>query len=434
MEQQASEFWKNSAMANKIKTVSVIGLGYVGLPTAAIIASHGIKVIGVDIDPMVVSSITGGKAPLVEPGLDKLVHSGVASGNLKADIEPGPADIFIISVPTPFKNDKVPDLSYLKNAVKTLAPVISSGNLIIIESTSPVGTTKKMRDYLGTIRPDLRMPGITNKPDINIAHSPERILPGNVLKELVQNDRVIGGITPNCAEKTASFYRLFVDGICHKTDSQTAELVKLAENAYRDTNIAFANELSLLCYKHKINVWEMVKLANRHPRVNILQPGPGVGGHCIAVDPWFLVASAPNLTPLIQAARLVNDNKPDAIVEQILSRVGEVEAKSISFLGLAYKADIDDLRESPAIKIVKTIADRFKGNILVCEPNVTSLPAILSTFPTIKLLSLTDCLSNSEIIVLLTDHREFTKIPVQLLASKSIIDTRGVWQTAPDKV
>ena len=432
MERLVFEFWKNSVMKNRIEKISVIGLGYVGLPTAAIIASYGVEVLGVDIDPTVVSSITEGKAPLVEPGLDKLVKSAVTSGKLQADTKPGPADIFIISVPTPFKNEKVPDLSFLTNAVKTLAPVISSGNQVIIESTSPIGTTEKMRDYLATIRPDLKMPGITLDPDINIAHSPERILPGNVLKELVQNDRVIGGITPNCAEKAASFYRLFVDGICHETNSQTAELVKLAENAYRDTNIAFANELSLLCDKHNINVWEMVKLANRHPRVNILQPGPGVGGHCIAVDPWFLVASAPSLTPLIQAARSVNNSKPHAIVEKILSCVENLKAQTISCLGLAYKANIDDLRESPAVEIVKKIADRFEGVIHVCEPNISSLPPNLFSLPSITLSPLKTCLSESEIIVLLTDHREFTEISAQSLESKSIIDTRGVWRTNPN--
>ena len=434
MELQVYAYWKNSGMSNKMDTTSVIGLGYVGLPTAAIIARHGMRVIGVDIDPKVVTTITRGETPLVEPDLDKLVKSVVASGNLKAVIKPEPADVFIISVPTPFKNKKIPDISFLKDAVKTVAPVISSGNLIIIESTSPVGTTARIRDWLSNLRPDLNMPGITNTPDINIAHSPERILPGRILIELVENDRVIGGITPNCAEKAASFYGLFINGICHETNAQTAELVKLAENSYRDVNIAFANELSILCDKLKIDVWETVELANRHPRVDILQPGPGVGGHCIAVDPWFLVASAPSLTPLIQAARSVNDQKPNVLVEQIISHASTIKATTIGCLGLAYKADIDDLRESPAVTIVKKTAERFNGEILVCEPNITDLPPTLQSQPKIKLSPLQNCLNDAEFIVLLTNHREFTEISVQSLASKTVIDTRGIWRKLPDKV
>ena len=431
---QASGFWKNSDLSNKINSISVIGLGYVGLPTAAMIANRGYQVIGVDVDPIVVAAITRGETPLVEPDLDKLVRSAVSSGNLKAAFKPEPADVFIISVPTPFKNGNIPDLSYLETAVKTLAPVLSIGNLIIIESTSPVGTTEKIRDWLSKFRPDLSMPGKTAHQDVYIAHSPERVLPGRVLLELVENDRVIGGITPICAEKAASFYQHFINGTCHVTDAQTAEFVKLAANAYRDTNVAFANELSLLCEELNINVWNMLELANRHPRVNILKPGPGVGGHCIAVDPWFLVASAPNLAPLIQAARSVNNQKPKTVIKQIMSRVVEINARTISFLGLAYKANIDDLRESPAVEIVIKTAEIFNGDVYVCEPNITDLPQSLKSSKNIKLSSVDRCLDVADLVVLLTDHREFAQISSDSLTNKSIIDTRGVWKTLLTKV
>lgn len=419
-------------MSDEFNVISVIGLGYVGLPTAAVIANRGIQVVGVDINPDVVATINRGETPLIESDLDTLVKSGVFSGKLKAVLTPEPADVYLISVPTPFKDGHIPDLSYLQTAINNLAPVISKGNLIILESTSPVGTTERVRDWLSIARPNLALPGDAANPDIYIAHSPERVLPGRVLLELVENDRVIGGITPTCAKKAASFYSLFVNGTCHLTDARTAELVKLTENAFRDTNIAFANEMSLVCDKLDINIWEMLELANCHPRVNILQPGPGVGGHCIAVDPWFIVDSAPELTPLIRAARSVNARKPDTIVEKILSSAEGAKASIIGFLGLAYKANIDDLRESPAVEIVQKITGTFNGQIVVCEPNIRELPTELSFSKKIRLASLNTCLKDAEIIVLLTDHREFEGISPNTLVDKLIIDTRGLWGHSKD--
>jgi UDP-N-acetyl-D-mannosaminuronic acid dehydrogenase len=411
-----------------INTVSVIGLGYVGLPTAAVIANRGLDVIGVDTREATVAAISNGDTPIEEPDLDILVRSAVSSGRLMAISKPRAADVFVIAVPTPFKEGKTPDLSYLEAAVDSIAPVIAKGNLVILESTSPVGTTEQIADWLAAHRFDLSFPGKgSDAPDVHIAHSPERVLPGRVLIELVDNERVIGGITPSCSERAAEFYRLFVKGRIHVTDARTAELVKLAENAYRDTNIAFANEMSLVCDQLGINVWDVILLANRHPRVEILKPGPGVGGHCIAVDPWFIVDSAPELTPLIQTARNVNDRKPETIVHKILEMASGINADAISCLGLAYKADIDDLRESPSVEIVKTLAGTFQGTLCVVEPHIGDLPGELEGFGNVELVSLETGLNRAGVVVLLTDHREFAAVPDQISAGTLTLDTRGAW-------
>jgi UDP-N-acetyl-D-mannosaminuronic acid dehydrogenase len=413
--------------SNSFKKVSVIGLGYVGLPTAAIIAHRGIKVTGVDVNSQTVEIINKGEIHIVEPDLDILVKSAVASGNLRAITEPESADAFIIAVPTPFKEGYEPDLTFLEQACDTLAPVLEKGNLVVLESTSPVGTTQKISNWLAAARRDLSFPSPEiDNPDICIAHSPERVLPGRVLIELVDNDRVIGGLTEICSNRARDFYSLFVNGTCYLTNAHTAELVKLAENAYRDTNIAFANEMSLVCDKLDVDVWNMIDLANLHPRVNILKPGPGVGGHCIAVDPWFIVNSAPDQTPLIQATRKVNDGKPDWVVEKALSVAKPKSA--IACLGLAYKADIDDLRESPAIEIVEKLAAQHDGEILIVEPNISELPSSLKNQQNTKYCEYEQAVQQAETVIVLTDHSEFREADKSLLKNKKVIDTRGIWR------
>ncbi len=347
-------------MKGDFSHVCVIGLGYVGLPMAAVLASRGVRVTGIDTNEQTVAAINRGEVPIVEPDLDIMVRGAVAAGMLNAAPRPTPADAFIIAVPTPFTDDLKPDISHVRAAAESLAGVLKKGDLVVVESTSPVGTTEGISEYLAELRPDLTFPHAAGEAaDIHVAHSPERVLPGRVLLELVRNDRVVGGVTPACAQMTAALYRMFVDGECLLTSARTAELVKLAENAYRDVNIAFANELSLVCERLEINVWDVVALANRHPRVNILKPGPGVGGHCIAVDPWFIVDSAPNDTALIRAARGVNAGKPRHVAAQVTAAAIKADAQAIACLGLSYKADIDDLRESPAVKIVEIIAAAF---------------------------------------------------------------------------
>ena len=416
-----------SEISSQFKKISVIGLGYVGLPTAAIIANRGVSVAGVDVNKKTVEIINKGNIHIVEPDLDILVHSAVASGNLYAATHPEPADAFIIAVPTPFKTDNKPDLTFLEQASKALAPVLEKGNLVVLESTSPVGTTQQIATWLAEARPDLSFPTEdNNNPDICVAHSPERVLPGRVLIELVNNDRVIGGITETCSKRARDLYSLFVNGTCHLTNARTAELVKLAENAYRDTNIAFANEMSLVCNKLSVDVWNMIELANLHPRVDILKPGPGVGGHCIAVDPWFIVDSAPELTPLIQATRRVNDSKPNWVIEQAIGATEPTSA--IACLGLAYKADIDDLRESPAMIIVENLAKLHPGEILVVEPNIAELPSSLKLYKNTKYCEYERAVQQADTVIVLTDHKEFKDIDRSVLKNKKIIDTRGIWR------
>jgi UDP-N-acetyl-D-mannosaminuronic acid dehydrogenase len=413
----------------EFNTVSVIGLGYIGLPTAAVIASRGINVIGVEINQAAVDIINRGEIHIVEPDLDIVVKSVVSTGYLRATTQVEKADVFMIAVPTPFKhteNDEhKPDLSYIESAAKAIAPVLEKGNLVILESTSPVGTTEKLAGWLKQARPDLSFPqDVGDNADINVAHCPERVLPGYVLQELVSNDRVIGGISAVCSEKAAGLYKTFVRGECIITNARTAEMAKLTENSFRDVNIAFANELSTICDKLNINVWELTKLANRHPRVNILNSGPGVGGHCIAVDPWFIVDSCPEQALLIKQARLTNDAKPHYVIKQIREAADQFKRPVIACLGLAFKADIDDLRESPALQIVTALSEDNIGDIIAVEPNIKSLPKHLEG--KIELASLQEALSRANVVVVLVDHKEFKSADKTAFAKKVVIDTRGI--------
>ena len=414
----------------EFKKVSVIGLGYIGLPTAAVIASRGIKVVGVEINQKAVDTINAGNIHIVEPDLDIVVKSVVSTGNLRATTQVEPAEAFMIAVPTPFKHGEddshSPDLSYIESAAKAIAPVLEKGNLVILESTSPVGATEKLAGWLKEARPDLTFPqDVGEQADINVAHCPERVLPGYVLQELVSNDRVIGGISPACSAKAVALYQTFVRGECIITNARTAEMAKLTENSFRDVNIAFANELSTICDQLHINVWELIKLANRHPRVNILNPGPGVGGHCIAVDPWFIVDSCPEQAKLIKQARLVNDNKPHYVIDQIKEAADQFKKPVIACLGLAFKADIDDLRESPAVQIVEHLANDNIGELLAVEPNISELPASM-TSKGVEFASLTQALERANVIVVLVDHKEFKSADKAAFAKKVVIDTRGI--------
>ena len=412
------------------KTISVIGLGYIGLPTAAVIASRGFDVIGVDVNADAVNTINAGQIHIVEPDLDIVVRSVVTTGKLRATTTAEPADVFMVAVPTPFKEDATsshsPDLSYIEAAANMIAPVLVKGNLVILESTSPVGTTEKLAGWLKLARPDLTFPQDKgDAADIKVAHCPERVLPGHVLTELVSNDRVIGGMSDACSQLAIQLYEQFVRGECIVTNARTAEMAKLTENSFRDVNIAFANELSVICDKLKINVWELVKLANRHPRVNILNPGPGVGGHCIAVDPWFIVDSCPEEAKIIKQARLTNDAKPHYVVDQICKAADEFKRPVIACLGLAFKADIDDLRESPALEIVKDLVAKGLGDIIAVEPNIKQLPPSLSESG-VTLSSLGDALDKANVVVVLVDHKQFKSTDRTQFATKVVIDTRGI--------
>lgn len=425
-------------MKMTFETISVIGLGYIGLPTAAVFAARKKKVIGVDVNEHAVETINRGEIHIVEPDLDMVVHAAVTEGYLRATVKPEPADAFLIAVPTPFKGDHEPDLTYIEAASKAIAPVLAKGNLVILESTSPVGATDAMSSWLAEARPDLTFPQTHGDvSDIRIAHCPERVLPGHVLRELVENDRIIGGMTPKCSQAAQALYSTFVEGECIVTDARTAEMCKLTENSFRDVNIAFANELSIICDKLGINVWELVRLANRHPRVNILQPGPGVGGHCIAVDPWFIVSQTPEDARLIRIAREVNDGKPQWVVkkfEQSIQRLlssnpgKSMESIVVACLGLAFKADIDDLRESPALAICQSISEKFPGHLVVAEPNIAELPCTLASKAT--LVDFRQAVEEADIIIVLVDHKEFKAITRSSIETKTVIDTRGIWDIA----
>ncbi|WP_201545914.1 UDP-N-acetyl-D-mannosamine dehydrogenase [Psychrobacter sp. H7-1] len=414
----------------KFNSICVIGLGYIGLPTAATFAAHGIKVTGVDVNPYAVDMINQGKVHIIEPDLDAIVREVVKQGNLTATDTPVPADVYIVAVPTPFKEDHEPDLKYIEAASQALAPHLKPGNLVILESTSPVGATEKMSEWLSKSRPDLSFPqDASEQSDIMIAHCPERVLPGKVLQELISNDRIVGGITPRCAKAACDLYDIFVQGECLITNARTAEMCKLTENSFRDVNIAFANELSIICDKLNINVWELVSLANHHPRVNILQPGPGVGGHCIAVDPWFIVSSSPNESRLIRAAREINDGKPNWVIAKVNEKVIEflkenpektINEITIACYGLAFKPDIDDLRESPALSIVTKLANQGL-KIFAIEPNISVLPKNLSER---IMLSNTMEAINADIHLLLVNHKEFNSDLIR--SNKYIIDTIGL--------
>ncbi|WDE12781.1 UDP-N-acetyl-D-mannosamine dehydrogenase [Thalassomonas haliotis] len=412
------------------KKVSVIGLGYIGLPTAAVIASRGIEVLGVDINLDTVETINAGDIHIVEPDLDIIVRGVVTTGKLRATTSPEAADVFMVAVPTPFiegeRDCHQPDLSYIESAANAIAGVLEKGNLVILESTSPVGATEKLAHWLAAARPDLTFPQDKgDMADIKVAHCPERVLPGYVLQELVSNDRVIGGMSSACSELAVSLYQTFVRGECIITNARTAEMAKLTENSFRDVNIAFANELSMICDKLKINVWELIKLANRHPRVNILNPGPGVGGHCIAVDPWFIVNSCPDEAKIIKQARLTNDAKPYYVIEQVTKAADEFKRPVIACLGLTFKADIDDLRESPALQIVRALTENQLGELLAVEPNINCLPGNLAG-QGVELTSLTSALEKANVVVILVDHKEFKAADASQFATKVVIDTRGL--------
>jgi UDP-N-acetyl-D-mannosaminuronic acid dehydrogenase len=418
--------------------IAVIGLGYIGLPTASILATKGYQVLGVDVNPKTVETINAGKIHIVEPDLDILVKSAVNSGNLRASLTPEEADVFILAVPTPFKNGdqagaKIPDLSYVEAAADAISPFLQEGNLVILESTSPVGTTERVRDIIAEHRPDM-IETVTNVSphsknvshptshlsQIFVAHCPERVLPGQILRELVDNDRIIGGIDRPSAEKARDLYKTFCSGQIHLTNARTAEMAKLVENSFRDVNIAFANELSMICDRLGINVWELIELANRHPRVNILQPGPGVGGHCIAVDPWFIVAAAPEQAQLIRTAREVNDQKPHWVLDRVKAKAERFKHPVIGCLGLAFKANVDDLRESPALDITRRLMASGVGEVLPCEPLVNG------DFKEFDLFSLEEVLPRADILVVLVDHDEFKGVDGELLKEKVVIDTRGI--------
>jgi len=395
-------------------TVCVIGLGYIGLPTAAAFAGRRKKVIGVDINQHAVDTINRGEIH-IEPELDIAVHAAVKEGNLRATTRPEPADAFLVAVPTPFKKSDgagsipTPDLSYIQAASDSIAPLLKKGDLVILESTSPVGATEQMSAWLAEARPDLSFPQLLGEEsDVRIAHCPERVLPGHVMHELIENDRIIGGMTNKCAEAACELYKTFVRGECLLTTARAAEMAKLTENAFRDVNIAFANELSVICDKVDINVWELIRLANRHPRVNILQPGPGVGGHCIAVDPWFIVSESREEALLIRTAREVNDNKPAFVLSKIKNIVDLNPDKKllIRFFGIAFKPNIDDLRESPALSIVTNLCENFGDYVQVeiVEPNISKLPDVLRGKA--RLVS-NDEEKKSDLAVLLVKHKQF---------------------------
>lgn len=420
---------------NVFKKISVIGLGYIGLPTAAILASRKVHVVGVDVNPRAVETINQGKIHLIEPDLDIVVHAVVSEGYLRATLEPEAADAFLIAVPTPFKEHHQPDLSYIQAAAYAIAPVLKQGDLVVLESTSPVGATEQLVEWLAEARSDLTFPlEHGGQSDIRVAYCPERVLPGHVLRELVQNDRVIGGLTPVCSQRAVQLYQLFVEGKCITTDARTAEMCKLTENSFRDVNIAFANELSMICDKLEINTSELIALANRHPRVNILKPGPGVGGHCIAVDPWFIVSSAPKEARLIEMARQVNDSKPAWVVEKVKQAVSEFLKEnpnktardvSIACFGLTFKPDIDDLRESPALQIVEQIAKEHEGPVFSVEPNIDVLPPSLA-----DLVGLTDsdiALLEANVLLILVNHKSFMGVFEAIPRKKyKVVDTRGI--------
>ncbi|ASN17030.1 UDP-N-acetyl-D-mannosamine dehydrogenase [Pantoea ananatis] len=416
------------------ETISVIGLGYIGLPTAAVFASKGKKVVGVDINAHAVDTINRGAIHIVEPDLDRVVQAAVERGDLRATTQPEAADAFLIAVPTPFMAERQPDLRFVRAAALSIAPVLKKGDLVILESTSPVGSTEQMADWLAAARPDLRFPQHDGDPDVFVAYCPERVLPGQIMTELISNDRVIGGMTPACSARASDLYRIFLQGECVETNARTAEMCKLTENSFRDVNIAFANELSLICAAQQINVWELIALANRHPRVNILQPGPGVGGHCIAVDPWFIVAQNPDLARLIRTAREVNDAKPHWVLDQVKKALADCLMQTgkrasdltIACFGLAFKPNIDDLRESPAMEVAHLIADWHQGRTWVTEPHIQQIPDILATQAT--LVSTEQALQEADIMVMLVDHHAFRRVDAAHITQQWVVDTKGVWR------
>lgn len=411
-------------MTRTFATVAVVGLGYIGLPTATILADHGVRTVGMDVSDHTVSAVNRGEVPFVEPGLREVLKRAVETGNLTADTSVPEADAYIVAVPTPFTDTHSADLLYIEAAARSIAPRLRGGELVILESTSPPGATEHMLQVILGERDDL------NEDELLVAHCPERVLPGKIMDEMITNDRIIGGITPEAAVAAAHLYRSFCTGELLLTDAKTAEMAKLTENSFRDVNIAFANELSLICDKLGIDVWELIRLANHHPRVNILQPGPGVGGHCIAVDPWFIVDAAPAESRLIRTARETNDAKPEWIlgrIEQALKSFGR--DATVGLFGLAFKPNIDDLRESPSLQIAEKLAERVANTrILVVEPHVEELPTSLSNKPHVALTRTEEALKEADIAVLLVDHDVFKAVSTAQLAGKTVIDSRGIWR------
>ena len=420
------------------KRISVIGLGYIGLPTAAMFASRGVEVIGVDVNPHTVEIVNSGDVHIVEPDLEFVLQTAVREGFLRATLDPEPAEAFLIAVPTPFKgNNQEPDLQYVEAAAKSIAPVLCHGNLVVLESTSPIGATEALAGWLAQARPDLSFPQDKgDASDIRIAHCPERVLPGKVMQELITNSRVIGGVSLRCSERAIELYAIFGTGECViATEPRVAEMAKLAENSFRDVNIALANELSLICDELGMNVWELISLANRHPRVNILQPGPGVGGHCIAVDPWFIVSSAPEQAKLIRTAREVNDGKPSWVIDRVNAEIGaylvanpekSAAEVSLAIYGLTFKPDIDDLRESPAVAIAKRLAEQHPGPLVILEPNIKGLPQGFKN----AWISHESNVS-ADVHVMLVDHQQFRNAACPV---GRLVDTRGIWIGRPELI
>jgi UDP-N-acetyl-D-mannosaminuronic acid dehydrogenase len=411
--------------------VAVVGLGYIGLPTAAVIARTGARVLGVDVSQHVVDTVNSGRVHIEEIDLDGLVSGVVARGTLRASTQIEPSDVFVIAVPTPFNADHSPDIGYVLKATTTVATVLKPGDTVILESTSPVGTTEKIAEFLAQLRPDLKIPGhCTGTPDVAVAYCPERVLPGRIVVELIDNDRCIGGITARCSRKALQFYRRFVRGACVTTTARAAEMTKLVENAFRDVNIAFANELSVVADGMGIDVWEVIRLANRHPRVNILSPGPGVGGHCIAVDPWFIVHGDPENARLIRTAREVNDGKTDYTIARAEALIDRVPGAPVACLGLAFKANIDDFRESPALKVAEHLARRYGDRIRIVEPYASTLPESLAEAGA-GLIDIDTAIDTCPVFVVLVDHEVFKSIPLSERGDKLVYDTRGIWPDQP---
>lgn len=402
----------------------VVGLGYIGLPTAVVFARSGWQVTGVDISAHKVEMVNAGMLPFVEEGLEQALADAVSTGHLRASTAPSSADVFIVSVPTPFVQDHRADLTFVDAAADEVAGVLRGGELVVLESTVPPGATEHMAKRILDRRPEL-------DGRLDFAHAPERVLPGRIMAELRTNDRIVGGLTPEATERARGVYADFCTGTISTTDARTAELSKLAENSFRDVNIAFANELSLICARLGIDVWELISLANHHPRVDILQPGPGVGGHCIAVDPWFIVSADPQDSRLIRTAREVNDSKPRWVISRVLAALDALSRRGarVAVLGLAFKADIDDLRESPSVEIARELAVSRPGvGFDVVEPNIEQLPPELTGLANVSLVGLAAGLERADVVVLLVDHHEFKDVDTTSLGGKAVIDTRGVWR------
>lgn len=414
-------------------SICVVGLGYIGLPTAAVLARSGFDVVGVDVSDRHVEAINRGELPFIEAGLGEVVAEAVAQGRLRAQKQTPHAQVYIVAVPTPFKQgangDHEADLSYIEAAARSIAPQLVGDELVVLESTSPPGTTEHLADVILRERPDLSTDGTADRPVVHFAHCPERVLPGQIMTEMVKNPRIIGGLTPRAAELARDVYATFCEGELRLTDARTAELAKLTENSFRDVNIAFANELSIIAEKLGVDVWELIELANLHPRVSILQPGPGVGGHCIAVDPWFIVSAAPKEARLIHAARDVNDSKPAYVIQRVQEVAAGLESPTIAALGLAFKPNVDDLRESPALSITRELAALLpEAKVLAAEPNITEPPAVLAGIPNLALVDYRAAIAAADVVVLLVDHREFKALDRSLLDDKRVIDTRGAWR------